>query len=237
MKHVSIILIFGFVFKFSLSQPNQTKLFFGNYEGLELRYFKLSTDTSDHVERLNKTWGTKKLTLDSNGTFIMRFPIPWPSTLTGERLTKGNWVVKNDTLILNSHYLYKDFMKVKERITNRNYIQVKLKYKGVKRYYPSLSLSINEQSKMTNDTPWTYFPLDVAKIIEVDRDYKVNDHKWKYKVDNKKSNHFVISLEQEIEENNFVLENYKLIILGSSLVQIDKEFNFVDNSLKAINFH
>ncbi|MEO6252806.1 MAG: hypothetical protein ABIO79_05850 [Ferruginibacter sp.] len=236
MKHAFIFLICGFIFKFTLSQCTQPKLFFGNYEGVELRYFKLSTDTSDFVDRLNKTWGTKKLTLDSNGTFTMKFPIPWPSTIIGDRLTKGNWVKKNDTLILNSYYLYKDFMKVKERITNRNHIQVKLKYEGVKRYYPSLSLSVNDQTKMTNDKPWTYFPLDTVKIIEIDSDYKVNNHKWRYKTINKKSNYFIISLCQNIEDNNFVLEDYKLLIIGLSLIQIDKEFELVDNRFEAKNF-
>lgn len=97
MKQSSIIFIFGLIFKFSFSQSNQPKLFLGNYEGLELRYLKSSGDTSDRVDRMNKTWGTKKLTLDSNGTFTMRFLIPWPSTITGERITKGNWVLKSDT--------------------------------------------------------------------------------------------------------------------------------------------
>ena len=84
-----------------------------------MRYFKSSADTSKEIDAKNKIWGTKKLLLDSNGTFTIAFPVPWPTTIIGlERFASGTWIKHNDTIILNSYYLHSDFMKVKESKKN-----------------------------------------------------------------------------------------------------------------------
>jgi hypothetical protein len=242
MKHLTILLLCGFLAKTSLSQSNHSGLFFGKYEGIEIRYYKHVGDTSTHVDRLNKTWGTKNLTLDSNGTFLLEFPVPWPTTrICPMRSTKGRWVKINDTLVLNSYHPYSDFIKVTEKKVKRNRIQVKLNYTyDGEIYYPALGISINNQTSLTIDTrrPWTYFPFDTVKIIEIElyAGPTSTDREWVYKTVNRNSNYFVITLTDNVEGNNFVVEDYKLLIVGSSLVQIDRVYNLKENCYKATNF-
>jgi len=237
MKDLIIFLLCAFIAKSSLGQSNKSGLRLGKYEGIEIFFFRVQGDTSTEVDKMNERWGKKSLSLDSNGSFLLEFPVHWPRTIIGQkRIARGSWVKIKDTLILNSYYHYNDFIKVKEKKVNRNRIQVKLTYEcDGKEYYPFLTVSIND--KTTGITrPWTYFPLDKVKVIEIDRDFPPSDHKWVYKPVNGNSNHFVISLIDNIEGNNYVLENYKLLIVGSSLMQINRLFNLNGNCFKAKNF-
>jgi hypothetical protein len=140
MKYLTVILFFALIAKYSWCQSHPPQLFFGEYEGIEIRYYQAASDTSNRAERMNETWGKKKLTLDSNGSFMLEFKVPYPTTRIGlTRTTKGKWVRKGDTLILNSHFVYTDFMKVKEKKRRLDSVQIKLKYTsdGIK-YYPGL---------------------------------------------------------------------------------------------------
>lgn len=242
MKNLTTLLLFGLIAKYSLSQSNHPRLFFGKYEGVEIRYYKAAGDTSTRVDRMNETWGKKKLTLDSNGTFLLEFPVPYPTTRIGlTRSTKGKWIRIRDTLVLNSHHPYNDFIKVKEKKISRNRVQVKLSYNHERvKYYPSLYTSINNQEEQMVDTRkrWTYFPLDTVKRIEL-RLYAgptSTEREWVYKPINRNSNCFVISVTDNIEGNNFVLEDYRLLIVDSSLVQIGRVFNLKENCFKAKDF-
>jgi hypothetical protein len=80
MKYLTILLFCGVLTKNSLCQSNRSALNFGKYEGIELIYFKHASDTSRKVDRMNETWGKKTLTIDSNGTFLLEFPVPYPTT-------------------------------------------------------------------------------------------------------------------------------------------------------------
>lgn len=243
MKHLIVFLLCGFIVKYSLCQSNHSGLLFGKYKGIEIRYIKHVSDTSGKVDRMNETWGKKDLSLDSNGTFLLEFPVPYPTTMIGlTRSTKGNWVRINDTLILNSYYPYRDFMRVKERKTGRKHIQNKLGYTDEgKKYYPGLEVSINDQVSQMIDTrrkSWTYFPSDTVKKIEIKQYAGPTStmREWVYRPINKSSNSFVISVTDNVNGNNFVVENYKLLIVGSSLVQIVRVFNLKENCFKATNF-
>lgn len=242
MKHLAIFILCGFISKYSLSQSNHSGLLFGKYEGIEIRYLKHFEDTSTRVDRMNKIWGKKDLTLDSNGTFLLEFPVPYPTTIIGlRRSTRGRWIRIKDTLVLNSYHHYSDFIKVTERKVRRNRIQVKLKYTAEgKIYYPVLDISINNQTSLPIDTkrPWTYFHLDTVKIIEIEKyaGPTSTDREWVYKTVNRNSNYFVITLTDNIEGNNFVVEDYKLLIVDSSLVQIDQVFKLKENCFKTTNF-
>jgi hypothetical protein len=239
MKQITITLICSFIFKISFSQINQTKLFFGNYEGIELRYIKSSTDKYNSVDTKNKLWGTKKLTLDSNGTFKIQFPVPWPTTIIGlERFSSGIWTKRNDTLFLNSYYGHKDFMKVKESETTANETQLKVNYEsGGKEYFPYLEITINDKT-LGIKRPLTKFPLDTVNAIKIKHFVGPNstDNEWYYKPIKSKSNFFEIWLTNNINGNNFVIENYKLLIRESSLIQIDNVFNLKENCYKSTNF-
>ncbi len=168
MKQMTITLICSFIFKISFSQLNQTKLFFGDYESIEVRYIKSVTDKSNEVDIKNKLWGTKKLTLDSNGTFKIQFPVPWPTTIIGlERFSSGTWTRRNDTLFLNSYYGHKDLMKVKESETTANETQLKVNYEsGGKEYFPYLEITINKKT-LGIKRPLTKFPLNTVDAIKI----------------------------------------------------------------------
>src|SRR5690348_10574204 len=119
MKHLAILLLCGVLTISSFSQSNHSRLHFGIYEGVEIKYLKHVSDTSNRIDRMNETWGKKTLTLDSNGTFVLEFPVPYPTTIGGlKRTSRGRWVRKGDTLILNSYHPYSDFISVKERQVN-----------------------------------------------------------------------------------------------------------------------
>lgn len=240
MKHLTIFLLLGFIIKRSPGQSSDPELFFGKYKGVEIRYYKGTGDTSSRVDRMNDTWGRKLLTLDSNGTFLLEFPVPYPTTRIGlTRSTKGKWTRIQDTLILNSHHPNSDFIKVKEKRVRRNHIQIKLTYtaEGVK-YYPGLFTVINNQEEQLIKTrrSWTYFPKETVEKMEF-RLYAgptSTEREWFYKTVNKKSNHFRISVIDNIEGNNFAVENYKLLIRGAALVQIDRVFNLRENCFKPL---
>jgi hypothetical protein len=243
MKYLTILLLFGVLPKISLGQSDHSGLHMGKYEGTDLIYFKHSSDTSSKVDRMNETWGKKTLTLNSNGTFLLEFPVPHPTTAVGlKRLAEGRWVRINDTLILNSHHPYTDFITVKERKVNGKRIKVKLNYthKG-KNYHPPLSVRINNQQEKMIDTKrkhWTYFPIDTVKTLLVE--YWVGPtstyREWVYKPINRNSNSFVISVTDSGDDVNFVVEDYKLLIVDSSLAQINQVFRLRENSFKATNF-
>jgi hypothetical protein len=57
MKHLTIFLICGFIGKYSFCQSIHSGFFFGKYEGIEIRYIKHVSDTSNRVDRMNETWG------------------------------------------------------------------------------------------------------------------------------------------------------------------------------------
>jgi len=84
-----------------LSQSNNSKLFFGKYEGIEPVFYKIAGDTSTRIDSINNTWGKKTLTLNSNGSFSLEFPDRWPrASIVQTRSVKGYWVRVKDTLIL-----------------------------------------------------------------------------------------------------------------------------------------
>jgi hypothetical protein len=232
MKHTFIILFCGLISEFCYGQ---SRLFFGKYEGIELRYFKASADTSNEIGSKNKIWGTKKLILDSNGTFTIEFPVPWPTTIIGlKRFASGTWVKHNDTLILNSYYLHSDFMKVKESKKNIKQLQLRVNYESEgKEYFPYLEITINKKT-LGIKRPLTEFPLDTVNAIEIKHYVGPNstDNEWFYKPLNCKSNFFEIWLTDEIKGNNFVLKNYRLLIQETSLIQIDKVFYLLGNCYK-----
>jgi hypothetical protein len=235
MKQLTILLLCGFIVKSSISQSNNSGLFFGKYKGLETVFYKLEGDTSTHIDDLNDTWGKKTLTLNSDGSFLLEFPDRWPrASMVQTKATQGNWTRIKDTLVLNSHYAYSDFIKVKEYKTDSNHIQVKLTYEG-KKYYPDLSVSINNKAIDTRSNPWTYFPLDTVKNIEINRYNAPSDHKWVYRTANKNNNCFVVSLIDNVKGNNFVVEEYRLLIVGSSLIQIDEVFKLEGNCFKHLD--
>jgi len=244
MKHLTILLLWVLFTKSSFSQPDQPGLLFGKYEGIEIRYLKHVSDTSGKVDRMNETWGKKTLTLDSNGTFLLEFPVPYPTTAIGlKRLATGRWKRINDTLVLNSHQPYSAFIKVKERRVNHKHIQVKLKYtyEG-KKYFPALSVSINNQKEQMVDTKqkkWTYLPLDTVKTILIEHwaGPTSTDREWFYRPINIKSNSFAIAVTDTGDATNFVVEDYKLLIMDSSLMQIDQVFRLSKNCFKFKSFH
>lgn len=229
--------------KLSLSQSNQSGVHFGAYEGIEIIYLKHVSDTSSKVDRMNELWGKKTLTLDSNGTFRLEFPVPNPTTVGGlKRLAKGRWVKIEDTLLLNSIHSYSDLIKVKEGKANGKRIRVKLNYTHEgEEYYPPLSVRINNQREKMVDTKrnqWTHFPMDTVKalLVELWVGPTSTYREWVYKPINRNSNSFEIGVTDSGDETNFVLENYKLLIVGSSLTQIDKVFWLRENCFKATNF-
>lgn len=252
MKHLTILLLCSLITNRASSQSHHAALFLGKYEGIESRYYKGVDDTSKKVNRIdkawgpitpdsnmNKRWGTKQLTLDSNGTFLLEFPVPYPtSRICPPRSSRGRWLRIKDTLILNSYYSYSDFMKIRERKVNRNRIEIKLKYiVDGKSYYPNLEISINNHAGQMSDTrhPWTHLPLDTVRILEIKKYAGPNstEREWVCKPAKRNSNYFVITLIDNIEGNNFVVEDYKLLISDSSLVQIDQLFNLSENRFKA----
>jgi hypothetical protein len=243
MKHLTILLFCGVLMKSSFSQSSHSGMHFGKYEGVEIKYLKHVSDTSSKVDRMNETWGKKTLTIDSNGTFLLEFPVPHPTTtVEPNRLTKGRWLMIKDTLVLNSHHLYSDFIKVDERKVKGKRIRVKLNYtyEGEK-YYPPLSVSINSQEEQMIDTKrkqWIYFPLDTVKKLLIEHWVSPTsaNREWVYRPLNKNSNSFVITVTDSGDRNNFVVEDYKLLIVGSSLIQIDQVFRLRENLFKATNF-
>ena len=113
---------------------------------------------------------------------------------------------------------------------------MQLTYKDKEKYYPNLSVTINNKVLDTRSNPWTYFELDTVGTIQIDRRNAPRDHTWIYKTVNRNSNCFVISLTDDIQGNNFVLEEYRLLISGQKLLQIDKIFELEENYYKAKNF-
>ena len=85
---------------------------------------------------------------------------------------------------------------------------------------------------------WTYFPLDTVKRIEIKlyAGPTSTEREWVYKARNRNSNYFVISVTDHIEGNNFVFEDYRLLIVDSSLVQIGRLFNLKENCFKPKDF-
>jgi hypothetical protein len=242
MKQLITLLLCGFLAKSSLSQSNQSWQVFGKYEGIEIKYLKHVSDTSAKVDRMNETWGKKTLTLDRNGTFLLEFRVPYPTTVIGlKRATRGRWVRIKDTVVLNSYHPYSDFIKVEEKKVNRKRIRVKLEYTyDGEIYYPALDISINNQTSQTINTrrkKWAYFSLNTVKIIEIEKyaGPTSTDREWVYRPVNSNSNSFIISVTDNVEGNNFVVEDYKLLIVGSSLVQIDQVFRLRENLFKATN--
>lgn len=243
MKHSIVLLLCGLFTKTCLSQSNISGLHFGKYEGIELIYFKQVSDTSARVDRMNETWGKKTLTIDSNGTFLLEFPVPHPTTAVDlKRAAKGRWFRVNDTLVLNSYHPYSNFIKVEERKINSKRIQVKLKYifEG-KEYHPPLSVRVNNKEEKMVDTErkrWTHFPLDTVDRLLIE--YWVGPtstyREWVYRPSNRNSNSFIITAIDNGDADNFVFENYKLLIVGSSLMQVDKVFYLRENCFKATNF-
>lgn len=243
MKHLSILLLFGILAKNSFSQSYHSEFHFGTYEGIEIIYLKHASDTSSKVDRMNELWGKKTLTIDSNGTFQLEFPVPNPTTVGGlKRLAKGRWSRINDTLVLSSFRPYSDFIKVKERKANGKRIKVKLKYTNEgEEYYPPLSVRINNQQEQMIDTKrkqWTHFPMDTVKtlLVELWVGPTSTYREWVYKPINTNSNSFEINVTDSGDGTNFILENYKLLIVGSSLMQIEKVFWLRENCFKATNF-
>jgi hypothetical protein len=238
MKHLLFFILWGLFTNFSFCQSNKSSLIFGKYEGIEMRYYKKEGEYLLEDDRKNKTFGTKTLTIDSNGSFKLEFPVPYPTTGIGlKRFASGNWTILNDTLILNGYYRNEDFIKVKERKRRINQIQIKIDYENEgKKYTPYLEISINKKN-LGIKRPWTYFPLDTLKTILIEHyaGPTSTDSEWTYNVKNKKSNHFRIWLTDEIEGNNFIVENYKLLIRDSSLIQIDKIFNLKENIYRSTN--
>ncbi|RZL10767.1 MAG: hypothetical protein EOO89_20820 [Pedobacter sp.] len=229
--------------KNSFSQSTHSGLQFGKYEGVEIKYLKHASDTSSKVDRMNERWGKKTLTIDSNGTFLLEFPVPYPTTtVEPNRLTTGRWFMRKDTLVLNSFHPYSDFIKVDERKVKDKRIRVKLSYayKGEK-YYPPLSVRINSQDEKMIDTKgkqWTYFPSDTVKKITIEHwvSPTSTNREWVYRPLNGNSNSFAITVTDTGERDNFVVEDYKLLIVGSSLMQIDQVFRLRENCFKATNF-
>ncbi len=243
MKHLAILLLLGLFTKNSFSQSNHPDLLFGKYEGIEIRYLKHVTDTTNKIDRMNETWGKKTLTLDSNGTFLLEFPVPYPTTAMGlKRSAAGRWKRINDTLILDSYKPYSAYIKVKEKKDNHKNIQVKLKYThNGKKYYPGLSIRINnreEQMIDTRDKKWISLPLDTVKKITIEHwaGPTSTDREWVYKTKNIESNSFEIIVKDSDAKTNFVLEDYKLLITDSALMQIDKVFRLSENRFKFKNF-
>lgn len=229
--------------KNSLSQSNHSGLQFGKYEGIEIKYLKHASDTSGKVDRMNERWGKKTLTIESNGTFLLEFPVPYPTTtVEPNRLTTGRWIKIKDTLILNSFHPYSDFIKVNETKVKdkRTRVKVSYTYKG-KKYYPPLSVRINSQDEQMIDTKgkqWAYFPLDTIKKITIEHwvSPTSTNREWLYRPLNSNSNSFEITVTDTGERNNFVVEDYKLLIVGSSLVQVDQLFRLRENLFTATNF-
>lgn len=242
MKQLINLLLCGFLAKHSLGQPNQSQ-FSGKYEGIEIKYLKHVSDTSTKVDRMNETWGKKTLTINSNGTFLLEFPVPYPTTAIGlRRSARGRWTRINDTLILNSYHPYSDYIKVEERKINRKRIQVKLNYtyEG-EEYYPGLSVGINNQEEQMIDTKrkrWTYFLLDTVKTVLIEHwvSPTSTDREWVYRPLNKNSNSFVITVTDSGDGNKFIVGDYKLLIVDSYLKQIDQIFRLGENLFKATNF-
>lgn len=243
MKHLTLLLFCGILAKNSLSQSNHSELHIGPYEAIEIIYFKHATDTSGKVDRMNEIWGKKILTLDSNGAFLLEFPVPHPTSAVGlTRLAQGHWSRKDDTLVLNSYHPHSNFIKVKERKVGGKRIKVKLNYTNEGEvYYPPLSVRINNQQEQMIDTKrrqWTYFPTDTVKtlLVELWVGPTSTYREWVYKPVNSNSNSFEISVTDCRDKANFIVENYKLLIVGSSLMQIDKVFWLRENCFKAINY-
>ena len=96
-----------------------------------------------------------------------------------------------------------------------------------------MEITINKKT-LGIKRPLTQFPLDTVNAIEIKHYVGPNstDNEWFYKPLNCKSNFFEIWLTNVIKGNNFVLENYRLIIRESSLIQIDKVFYLLGNCYK-----
>ena len=238
MKQLSILMFFGFLTQSSFAQSKGLSLNFGKYEGVEMRYYVKEGDYIVADDRKNRTWGTKTLIIDSNGTFKLEFPVPHPTSGIGlKRFASGNWTIVNDKLILNGYYRKEDFIKVKERKRKISQMQVQIDYENEgKKYTPYLEISINKKT-VGIKRPWTYFPLDTLNTILIEHyaGPTSTDSEWTYSVRNKKSNYFKIWLTNEIKGNNFIVENYKLLIRDSSLVQIDKIFKLRENTYNLTN--
>ena len=173
----------------------------------------------------------------------MEFPVPNPTTIGGlKRLAKGHWARTKDTLILNSFHPYSDFIKVKEKKVGGKRIKVKLNYTHEgEEYYPPLSVRINNEQEQMIDTKrkqWTYFPRDTVKrlLVELWVGPTSTYREWVYKPINSNSNSFEISITNSGDDTNFIVEDYKLLIVGSSLMQIDQVFWLRENCFKATNF-
>lgn len=227
MKQIAAFAVFFFIAKLSLCQPGNSRLIFGKYEGIQIKYLAHVSDTSGKADRMNKTWGTKTLVLDSSGTFSLTFPVPYPTTrIYPNRFTTGKWERVGDTLILNTHYAYKDFIKAREKRTGDTMIRVSVRYTDQEKIYPDMDVIINKKTEATRGKQWVRFPLDTVSIIKIGRYAGPTswEQEWLYRTKNSNSNYFKISVKRAIEGNNFVLEDYKLLITDSSLVQVKQAF-------------
>ena len=192
---------------------------------------------------MNETWGKKTLTLDSSGTFLLEFPVPYPTTVIGlKRSAAGRWKRINDTLILDSYQPYSAFIKVKEKKVDHKHIQVKLNYTyGGKKYYPGLSIRINNQEEQminTRESKWIYLHVDTVRTILIEHwaGPTSTDREWVYRPKSTESNSFTITVSDSDATTNFIVENYKLLIMDSSLMQIDQVFRLSGNGFKFKNF-
>jgi hypothetical protein len=232
---LTLILICSIISEKSLCQINNPTQIFGKYEATEILFYAMAGDTSYEVDKKNEAYGYKSLILDSNGTFKLEFPLQgFTSIIGGNRFTSGTWKLQNDTLSLRSYYLHKDFMRVIEKKRNHNQIKLKIHYESNgKLYYPYLEININNKT-LGIKRPHTYFPPDTVNEIKIYHYVGVTttDNEWFYKTKNKNSNYYKIALIENIKGNNYVVENYRFLLIDSKLEQIDRIFNLKDNSFK-----
>lgn len=227
MKTSITFLLYLFMVKIAFAQPAGTRLIFGKYKGVQVKFYTHVSDTTDRVEHMNKACCTKILILDSSGNFSLEFQVPGPTTrIYPKRYTRGKWARVGDTLILNTLYSYSDFIKVKERKTAGDHIQVSVTYQVKKRYYPDVDVIINDVEKATAGKTWVYFPLDTVEVIKIGRYAGPTswEREWLYRTKNSNANYFKISVKSEIKGNDFVMENYKLLIKDASLIQLKEAF-------------
>jgi hypothetical protein len=241
MQILLIITLIFLVATNSNAQLLKSKIIIGKYEGVERRYYNVVGDTGDFAEKQSRYCCKKTLILDSNGTFYFDFSDYWPrQSQVTMRITNGNWEINNDTLILNSKYQYKNFIRVKEsHIKNleSGIAKIQIRYKKSKKYFPNLDIEIGDYKIKTENKPWISIQSRELRELKIFRRNSVSDREWFYRIKNINSNYLKIRLIAEIERNNFVLENYKLLIKDKDLIQIEKkEFDLINNKYTLSNF-
>ena len=183
-------------------------------------------------EKVN--YNTHNLTLNKDSTFNYKFERnTYFSQISNIKLRNcsGKWIVINDTLILNSNYKGSDFFIIKERINHslpQDLVQISVKNQD-RPYMWGISANIwvNDNSIeqcRNNDT----VSMKRNEIKTIKLNILPINFEYEFKPTNEKSNEFEIIFRTELGEDNYYLENWKLLIDGNKLTPINESNGLIN---------